>query len=78
MMADVNDAASEEEENERQARLEEHRRRVEKQPSDWDRLHCYEEDCEVEIPQIRLDYGFFRCVDCQTKLEKARKLKGFT
>lgn len=40
-------------------------------PSDFDGEHCVE--CELTIPQGRLDLGKFTCVDCQASLEKQKK-----
>ena len=34
----------------------------------FDGEHCI--DCEVEMPQVRLNYGCVRCVTCQTMAEK--------
>lgn len=45
----------------------------EKHP-DFDGKHCVEEDCGVEIPQKRLAHGRVRCVDCQERIEKIRKM----
>jgi RNA polymerase-binding transcription factor DksA len=30
--------------------------------------------CGVEIPELRLQYGFVKCVDCQTDDENRKKL----
>lgn len=39
---------------------------------DFDGETCI--DCGTEIPAIRLSMGRIRCVDCQNKLEKRKKL----
>lgn len=41
---------------------------------DFDGEHCI--DCDAEIPQVRLNMGKIRCVDCQSELELRNKLKG--
>lgn len=41
---------------------------------DFDNKHCVE--CDIEIPQVRLDAGRIRCVDCQEELETAAKRLG--
>lgn len=41
---------------------------------DFDGEHCI--DCDTEIPQVRLNMGKIRCVDCQSELELRNKLKG--
>lgn len=41
---------------------------------DFDGQHCI--DCDAEIPQVRLNMGKIRCVDCQSELELRNKLKG--
>lgn len=38
-------------------------------PIDFDG-HC---SCGEEIPKIRIDHGYFNCVDCQTAIERAGK-----
>lgn len=38
--------------------------------ADWDRLHCVEEDCGVELPAARIAAERCRCIDCQTLLER--------
>ena len=52
-----------------------HRHKVapEKHP-DFDGVHCVE--CEVPIPEGRLQLGKVRCVDCQTELEHINKING--
>lgn len=52
-----------------------HRHKVapEKHP-DFDGVHCV--DCEVQIPQGRLQLGKVRCVDCQSELEHINKING--
>lgn len=37
---------------------------------DFDGYHCVEPDCGVELPQLRLQWGRVRCVDCQGRLEE--------
>lgn len=39
---------------------------------DFDGETCI--DCGAEIPALRLSMGRIRCVDCQNKLEKIKKL----
>lgn len=41
---------------------------------DFDGEHCI--DCDAEIPEVRLNMGKIRCVDCQSELELRNKLKG--
>ena len=41
-------------------------------PKDFDGKHCVR--CDDKIPKARLDLGMFRCIECQTLLE--RRLKG--
>lgn len=41
---------------------------------DFDGEHCI--DCDAEIPEVRLNMGRIRCVDCQSELELRNKLKG--
>lgn len=55
--------------------LERHKEKVapEKHP-DFDGETCV--DCGIEIPQVRLDMGKVRCVNCQAELEKINKLYG--
>lgn len=33
-------------------------------------------DCGNEIPSKRVELGYYRCLECQTKLEKTRRLFG--
>lgn len=55
--------------------LERHKEKVapEKHP-DFDGETCV--DCGIDIPQVRLDMGKVRCVNCQAELEKINKLYG--
>lgn len=39
--------------------------------AEWDGETCF--DCSMELPQVRLQYGFVRCVSCQTKVENRRR-----
>jgi RNA polymerase-binding transcription factor DksA len=39
---------------------------------DFDGFHCL--DCGDEIPVLRLRLGRIRCVDCQTRLERDRRM----
>lgn len=41
---------------------------------DFDGEHCI--DCDAEIPEVRLNMGRIRCVECQSELELRNKLKG--
>jgi RNA polymerase-binding transcription factor DksA len=45
--------------------------------SRFDGLHCVEEDCGVEIPRERLNALKVRCVDCQARLEKRRRMEPY-
>ena len=38
--------------------------------SDFDGEHCI--DCEMEIPQARLNYGCVRCTQCEGLKERRR------
>lgn len=39
----------------------------------WPITECV--DCDIEIPQGRLELGYIRCVDCKTKLTQ-RQARG--
>lgn len=52
----------------RDARL---KAQAEKHP-DFDGKHCVE--CGEELPRVRLALGRVRCVECQSMLERQRKL----
>lgn len=41
---------------------------------DFDGEHCVEADCGVRLPNLRLQLGRIRCVDCQELLEKRQRL----
>lgn len=41
---------------------------------DFDGAHCL--DCEVDLPPVRLAYGFIRCTPCQVVEDKRAKLRG--
>ncbi len=58
---------------ERVAGIEASRRALAPQVSeDFDGEHCI--DCGVEIPKQRLAMGRIRCTDCESKVERMRKL----
>lgn len=38
--------------------------------------HCIEDDCGVPLPELRVQRGQERCVECQTAIERRRK-RGF-
>lgn len=42
---------------------------------DFDGVHCLE--CDVEIPQKRLEAGRIRCVDCQEEADEAARRSAF-
>jgi RNA polymerase-binding transcription factor DksA len=65
--ADINDNASELEDQFREAAIEDIRRRN-AAPKDFDGESCME--CGAGIVEKRLALGFWRCVECQTVIEK--------
>lgn len=73
--ADPSDQASEIEENERMVQLAKTLDNVEKPPIWFDKVHCIEEDCGLEIESERIVHGFFRCYSCQSVRESRNKLK---
>ena len=51
-------------------------RRIESPPKDFEPPYC--NDCQGEIPELRLNTGAFRCIYCQTKYEtNLRNHRGF-
>lgn len=44
---------------------------------DFDGVNCVEADCGEPLPELRLKMGRIRCVPCQEKLEKLRKIRGY-
>jgi RNA polymerase-binding transcription factor DksA len=75
--ADALDRASQLEEQQRSARINETRQAAapETHP-DFDGIHCVADGCGVVIPEARRALGKVRCIDCQQELEDRRKLIG--
>jgi hypothetical protein len=42
--------------------------------ADFDGEHCI--DCDIELPQVRLNYGYVRCTHCQEAADRAAKRRG--
>lgn len=38
----------------------------------FDGVHCVEDACGVELPDVRIAAGRVRCVDCQRRIELLR------
>lgn len=69
--ADVNDNASELEDQFRDAAIKD-ARRTERVPSDFDGSNCYE--CGDALSEQRLALHAWMCVECKTAQEKRNKL----
>jgi len=41
----------------------------------FDGSHCVEDDCGKLLPQVRIDAGRIRCVDCQNLIEQKRRFR---
>jgi RNA polymerase-binding transcription factor DksA len=44
---------------------------VQRADGSWPQPECI--DCDIEIPQARLQLGRIRCVDCQQALESSKR-----
>lgn len=75
--ADVLDAASKIEEQERKNGIKNSQQaNAPEYHHAFDGLHCSEDDCGVEIPEARLALGRVRCTECQAALEERRSKFG--